>query len=407
MVTGRAEDIASKYRFPFGCPVIITKTDGRDWAYDTINAFGIALGAVKSSNGSTLVLIQGRGNVPLPRLHVQPLLLEPPEGATTTVLELEKLGPIEGKDGSLEFFSAAAPIDLVEQITTGLKPGTLGMSMFGVSDRATRSKTLHERTFATCAYTQQDGRQRHHAFSATRITRTDANPTLGSVLKDTALRSTWQPAIDKELKMLSDLDVYDSVRRSDVKAGCQILNLKMDLKTKFLANGLVDKLKARLVVLGMLERREVGENNYSPTANVQTVNLIFALAAQHNLHIKGIDIFGAFVTAPIGADAQGDDAHVYVQLPNGLVPNTEDGHPPIWKLKRALYGLRRSPQLFYKAIAAFLLKNGYERSPLDNCLFHKIDATTGEKIFFCTHVDDFAIAATNPELIEELCAMHP
>ena len=148
--------------------------------------------------------------------------------------------------------------------------------------------------------------------------------------------------------MLSDLDVYDSVRRSEVKAGCQVLNLKMDLKTKFLANGLVDKLKARLVVLGMLERREVGENNYSPTANVQTVNLIFALAAQHNLHIKGIDIFGAFVTAPIGSDAQGDDAHVYVQLPKGLLPNTEDGHPPIWKLKRALYGLRRSPQLFYK-----------------------------------------------------------
>jgi hypothetical protein len=88
---------------------------------------------------------------------VQPLLLDPPEGAITTVLELEKLGPIDGKDGSLEFFSAAVPIDLVEQTTTGLKPGTLGMSVFGVSDRATRSKTLHERTFATCAYTQQDG----------------------------------------------------------------------------------------------------------------------------------------------------------------------------------------------------------------------------------------------------------
>ena len=177
MVTGRAEDIVSKYRFPFGCPVSITKTDGREWAYDTTNAFGIALGAVKSSNGSTLVLISGRGNVPLPRLHVQPLLLDPPEGATTTVLELEKLDPIEGKDGSLEFFSAAAPIDLVEQTTTGLKPGTLGMSMFGISDRVTRSKTLHERTFSTCAYTQQDGRQRHHAFSATRITRTDARLT--------------------------------------------------------------------------------------------------------------------------------------------------------------------------------------------------------------------------------------
>ena len=98
---GRAEDIGSKYRFPFGCPVSITKTDGREWVYDTINEFGIALGAVKSSNGYTLLLVSLRGNVPLPRLHVQPLLLESPEGATTTVLELEKLEPIEGEDGTL------------------------------------------------------------------------------------------------------------------------------------------------------------------------------------------------------------------------------------------------------------------------------------------------------------------
>jgi hypothetical protein len=56
------------------------------------------------------------------------LLLDLPVEATTAVLELEKLDPIESEDGSLEFFSAASPIDLVEQTTTGLKPGTLGMA---------------------------------------------------------------------------------------------------------------------------------------------------------------------------------------------------------------------------------------------------------------------------------------
>ena len=35
----------------------------------------------------------------------------------------------------------------------------------------------------------------------------------------------------------------------------------------------------------------------------------------------------------------------------------------------------------------------------------KIDTASGQKIFFCTHVDDFAITATNPQLIEELCAI--
>jgi hypothetical protein len=78
------------------------------------------------------------------------------------------------------------------------------------------------------------------------------------------------------------------------------------------------------------------------------------------------------------------------------------GQPAIWKLKRALYGLRRSPKLFYTQLREYLLLQGYTNSPLDNCLFHKITATG--KIFFCTHVDDFAIAASSPELIEELCS---
>ena len=51
----------------------------------------------------------------------------------------------------------------------------------------------------------------------------------------------------------------------------------MDLKTKFLANGQIDKLKARLVVLGMLERHAEAEDNYSPTADSLIVNLISLL----------------------------------------------------------------------------------------------------------------------------------
>ena len=53
-------------------------------------------------------------------------------------------------------------------------------------------------------------------------------------------------------------------------------------------------------------------------------------------------------------------------------------------------------------MATHLLTHGYKRSPLDPCLFHKI--SEGCKIIFCVHVDDFAIAATHQDLIDELCA---
>ena len=76
---------------------------------------------------------------------------------------------------------------------------------------------------------------------------------------------------------------------------------------------------------------------FSPTVNNKTINLMLALAAQQGLKLRGLDIYGAFITADIEADSP-----VYMQLPPGLLDDI-DGEPPIWKLRKTLYGLRHSP----------------------------------------------------------------
>jgi len=70
---------------------------------------------------------------------------------------------------------------------------------------------------------------------------------------------------------------------------------------------------------------------------------MFALAAQHGLKMRGLDIYCAFITAFI-------DSPVYLQLPKGLRPDIH-GEPPIWKLKKTLYGLKRAPKAFYDQAA--------------------------------------------------------
>ena len=62
------------------------------------------------------------------------------------------------------------------------------------------------------------------------------------------------------------------------------------------------------------------------------------LAAQQGMHLYGLDIFGAFITAEI-------DEPVHVQLPKGLDPSNPDAQP-IWRLHRTLYGLNRAPKAF-------------------------------------------------------------
>ena len=92
--------------------------------------------------------------------------------------------------------------------------------------------------------------------------------------------------------MLKGMNSYDLITRSQVPRGCQLLQSKMDLKTKINAMGEVTKRKARLVALGNLEWESI-RDTYAPTVNAKTINLILALAAQERMILYGLDIFGA------------------------------------------------------------------------------------------------------------------
>jgi hypothetical protein len=238
------------------------------------------------------------------------------------------------------------------------------------------------------------------AFVTARRPRTSSNPTLAQAKRQQDW-SHWREAILKELHMLRDLDCFEETTLDEVAINprtgrrYQVIPTKMDLKLKFDAMGNPTKYKGRLVVLGNQEWADSFRDVFSPTVNSKTINLLLALAAQQGMILYGLDIFGAFITAEI-------DEPVYVQLPQSL--NLDDPHAPprIWRLKRTLYGLNRAPKAFFDQLTAFLLSKGYSRSAYDPCLFFKINPD-GQRIYFCIHVDDFAIAASHGDLITELC----
>jgi hypothetical protein len=208
------------------------------------------------------------------------------------------------------------------------------------------------------------------ALAAKRTPRTRLNPTVHQA-KELDDWSRWLTAIQAELQMLKDMGCYDVVRLEDVainpKTGkrYQIIPTKMDLKMKHNAMGAPTKYKGRLVVLGDQEWGDTLRDVFAPTIHPRTINLVLALAAQQGLHLYGLDIFGAFITAEI-------DEPVYVQLPKGLDPANPEAQP-IWKLNRTLYGLKRAPKTFYDQLTAYLQSRGYQRSINDPCLMFKIN----------------------------------
>ena len=184
----------------------------------------------------------------------------------------------------------------------------------------------------------------------------------------------YEKAIDKEYTSLDELGTGTEI--NPTTATSIILPTKFVLRKKRSGT-----YKARLVVLGNLEKRQ--ESMFAPTANEKSLRLLLSLSVNLGWTITGYDIFGAFCQAPL-------ERAVYVRLPNNKV----------WRLNKALYGLRDSPKLFYEHVSTTLLLAGYTRCSSDPCMFH---IHNGQDILICCiHVDDFAVAASNEKMHEDL-----
>ena len=77
----------------------------------------------------------------------------------------------------------------------------------------------------------------------------------------------------------------------------KIITCRMFLKEKTNADGVFEKVKARLVAGGHLQDRERYDNGSSPTASTTVVQIEAALAAKYCNAVAHIDFSGAFLNA--------------------------------------------------------------------------------------------------------------
>ena len=70
----------------------------------------------------------------------------------------------------------------------------------------------------------------------------------------------------------------------------------------------------------------------------------------------------------------------------------------VLKLKKTLYGLRQSPQMFWKYLTRAMEASGMEVSTLDPCLF------VGDKVICICYVDDILFWAKDEAYINELAS---
>ena len=107
------------------------------------------------------------------------------------------------------------------------------------------------------------------------------------------------------------------------------------------------------------------------------------------------DISSAFLQAPIPSEEL-----VLVRPP----PELEQNPDVLWRLKKALYGLKTSPKLWQQHLASKLEELGLRKNKADPCIF------MGEKLLVMTYVDDLLIVGEQQEresFIAKLSAHFP
>jgi hypothetical protein len=173
-----------------------------------------------------------------------------------------------------------------------------------------------------------------------------------------------------EYDTLWDKGTFKSVPITD--ATSFILPLMWVFSYKGDEDGFLSRCKARLVVRGDLQKNH-SQDTYAATLAARVFRALMAIAAYFDLDTQQFDAVNAFCNAFL-------DEEVYVRYPDGY---QEPGH--CLQLIRALYGLPKSPLLWYNLMCEYLRKLGLSPVPDCPCLF------TSDKLIVFFYVDDIAV----------------
>jgi hypothetical protein len=211
--------------------------------------------------------------------------------------------------------------------------------------------------------------------------------------KQARLREDWpmfEEAIKAEIQQIRhDEKAHDmcEVNRNSLPKGANVIGSMMILSVKRKPDGTIDKYKARLVMLGNLQKESSYDMIKSGTVRNSTVKLLISLQAKTKGASMVLDVKGAYLKSVI---KDPEKEKLYIRYPDGKV----------YKLLKYIYGLKQAGYEWQKNVTGELIRLGYSQSPTDPLVFSR---HSGKKwIVMCIHVDDFYAVSSHPELLNEL-----
>ena len=202
-------------------------------------------------------------------------------------------------------------------------------------------------------------------------------------------RAKWREAVEAELDQIKQFNVFSEPM--PLPPGKQALPSRWVFKRKRDHLGNIVKYKARLTPQGCYQHFGSDyADTYAPVARMATLRYVLALACLLGLQTSSCDFTNAFLNAELQED-------VYVDAPPGSQPLPQ-GY--VYKLQRALYGLKQSPREWNSTLNRFMtIECGFTQLKCEKCMYIKKNKD-GSYMLVCMYVDDLVIAYSHRSMLE-------
>ena len=195
----------------------------------------------------------------------------------------------------------------------------------------------------------------------------------------------WIDACKDEIFSIEKNNTWDLV---ELPAGVKPIGIKWVFKIKRNADGSISKYK---VAKGYVQKHGVDYDEvFAPVARIETIRLIIALAASNGWEIHHLDVETAFLHGEL-------KKKVFVVQSEGFIVSGQEHK--VYKLKRALYGLRQAPRAWNIKLNQILKGLGFERCSKEPSLYRKEE--NDDILVVVVYVDDLLITESSLELIQD------
>ena len=141
-----------------------------------------------------------------------------------------------------------------------------------------------------------------------------------------------------------------------------VISTNWIFKNKQDENGVIVRNKARLVAQGYSQMEGIDyEETFTPIFRLESTRILLAIACSFRIKLYQMDVNSAFLNGILSEE-------VYVEQPKGFEDPKSPNH--VYKLKKALHGLKHAPRAWYERLTTYLLgKKKFQRGEVDRTLF--------------------------------------